>query len=127
MIKVNKNLGTEKIAINIHKNSEIFPKYINAVDIDLLDGIIHQIKAKTKGVIYQNEIANDLIKEFGNPNYNSFKFSQNIENNVDIRISSWVFYNNTTVVFYGLIGASNSGQITLSTNKFNNLTYIEQK
>lgn len=127
-IASNEPLGTESIYVSWSVMNESIPLYIKGLNIELLDGVVHEIRANTRGINYQIQITNDLINKFGKPTTNEINSFQNkMGAKFDIKYLTWSLPNKTSITFVGALTNINEGYIFATTEKMNQINRLKNE
>lgn len=88
------------------------------VSVRLIDGLVHEIKLDTKGLLYQKQVANELEKRFGLPMIDK-EIKMQVENGrvFDSLYQVWYFNNKNSISFLGVTSTLSKGYVVLMTDR----------
>lgn len=90
---------------------------MNSFDVGVQDGIVQEIRIRTKGVTVQDDVLTELRDKFGAPlvdRYETLEMRDPFDYNVDGKVASWRV-GEITVLYTGADGSKDRGTIELLT------------
>lgn len=113
-----RELNTEVLNIKWGTDNKSEMIGVDKMSVGLIDGVVHEIKLETKGLLYQKRVAIELERMFGSPMIDKLVKIQIESGGVfDSIYQVWYFKNKDSISFLGITRKLSNGYIILLTDR----------